>query len=190
MQPQLYLVASALVLAIIVVVFRVIVPRSYRHLGRLGGLASASQYIAILVWVAFGCLNLPRGWPAVRVGPVQEAVGWVLFVGGWLIVLVSLLRLGLRRSHGLEVAGLRQTGLYGLSRNPQATAFLIAMVGYVVLWPTWRNAGLVALAIVFNHLMIRAEEEHLGRVFGREYEGYCRQVPRYIGRTVRIEDDG
>lgn len=185
MAPGPYFVAAALVLAIIVVVFCVIVPLSYRRRGRLSWPASASQYLAILAWVALGCLNLPRGWPAVRVGAVQEAIGWILFVGGWALVLAALLRLGVRRSHGLEVAGLRQTGLYGLSRNPQAVAFLIAMAGYLILWPTWRNVGVVAVVAALSHLMIRAEEAHLREVFGPEYGRYSQRVPRYVGRINR-----
>lgn len=181
MKPWLYLIVATMVLATIVLVFRVVVRSSYRRRGRLTRTASAAQYVAILAWVVFGCLNLTRGWPAVRVGWMQETVGWVLFIGGWAVTLWSLLRLGVKRSHGLKVTGLRQTGLYGVSRNPQATAFLIAMIGYLTLWPTWRNAGVVIIVAILTHLMIRAEEEHLLKVFGSEYERYLGRVPRYFG---------
>jgi len=182
MQPWLYVVTAIVVLAVIIVVFRLVVRGSYRRHRKLSGLASTAQYVAILSWVAFGCANLPRRWPAVHVGAVQEAVGWLLFVGGWGLFLLSFLRLGVRRSHGLQVAGLRQTGPYGLSRNPQATAFLVAMVGYFVLWPTWRNLGVLVLVVVLSHLMIRTEEEHLRDVFGSEYDDYLQRVRRYLGR--------
>jgi protein-S-isoprenylcysteine O-methyltransferase Ste14 len=185
MQPTAYFFSAALTLAVVVAVFRLVVPASYRRRGRLSWAASAAQYLAILAWVAFGWFNLPVGWPAVRVGAVQEAVGWVLFVGGWALVVAGLARLGVRRSHGLEVAGLRQTGLYSLTRNPQAVAFSIAMVGYLVLWPTWRNVGVVMVVAVLAHLMIRAEETHLRSVFGPEYERYLDNVPRYVGPRHR-----
>ena len=73
-------------------------------------------------------------------------------------------------------------GLYGLSRNPQSAAFVVSMVGYFTLWPTWRNAGVLLLVMVLIHLMIRTEEEHLSAVFGPEYTRYLERVPRYFGR--------
>lgn len=192
MTPLLYAIGATLVLAITVVVFRLIVPRSYRQRGRLTWSASAAQYVAILAWVAFVYLNLQRGWPAVRVGLVQETIGWVLFLGGWVVVLTSLLRLGVRRSHGLQVNALRRTGLYGLTRNPQTVAFLIAMFGYLVLWPSWRNVGALVLVGILSHLMIRAEEDHLRDVFGPRYDRYIRCAPRYLGfpsrRNTNLED--
>ena len=181
MTPTAYVLGAALVLGVIVLVFRVIVPYSYRRRGRLTAAASAAQYAAILSWVAFGWLNISRGWPSVGVGPVQAAVGWILFIRGWALTLSGIFRLGVRRSHGLQVSGLQQHGLYAISRNPQATAFLAAMAGYLVLWPSWRNLGVVALVVVLAQLMIRAEEEHLRAVFGPEYEQYLRRVPRYLG---------
>jgi protein-S-isoprenylcysteine O-methyltransferase Ste14 len=64
-------------------------------------------------------------------------------------------------------------------------AFLIAMAGYLILWPTWRNVGVVAVVAALSHLMIRAEEAHLREVFGPEYGRYSQRVPRYVGRTNR-----
>jgi protein-S-isoprenylcysteine O-methyltransferase Ste14 len=54
-----------------------------------------------------------------------------------------------------------------------------------VLWPTWRNAGVVLLAWSLLHFMIRSEEEHLLDVFGAEYDSYMRRVPRYLGPSGR-----
>lgn len=180
MAPLPYFVSALLVLVVTFIVFRVAVRRDYKRSGRLTWLSTLLEYAAILAWVIFGSLNIPRGWPAVQVGPVQEIVGWVLFIGGWPVTLTGFFRLGVRRSHGLQVAGLRQTGLYRLTRNPQVVAFLAAMIGYLLLWPTWRNVGVLILIIVLCHVMILTEEEHLRDVFGEEYEGYCGRVPRYI----------
>jgi protein-S-isoprenylcysteine O-methyltransferase Ste14 len=181
MAPLTYFGSALLVLIITFVVFRVAVRRDYLRSGRLTPLSTFMESVAILSWVCFGYLNIPRGWPVVRVGPLQETVGWVLFIGGWLVVFAGIFRLGIRRSHGLQVNTLRQTGLYRLTRNPQAVAFIVAMVGYLVLWPTWRNIGVLILVVVLAHLMILSEEEHLRDVFGDEYERYRERVPRYLG---------
>lgn len=188
MTPSAYITSAGLVLATIILVFRVVVRRVYGDTGRLTASASAAQYVAILAWVVFGSLNVSPGWPRVHVGWGQEAFGWFLFIGGWAVFLWSLVRLGIRRSHGLRVSGLRQSGLYSLSRNPQSAAFLVAMIGYVTLWPTWRNAGVLFLVTVLTHLMIRTEEEHLSAVFGPEYRRYLERVPRYFGRSRQLMD--
>jgi protein-S-isoprenylcysteine O-methyltransferase Ste14 len=180
MTPLPYLAGALVVLIVGVVVFRVVVRRDYRRLGRLTTLSTLLQYVAILAWVCFGWLNMPRGWPAVSVGVAQAAVGWLLFAGGWAVFFAAFMRLGFHRSHGAEPTSLHQAGLYALTRNPQIVGFLAAMVGYVVLWPTWRNAGVVALIVVLAEVMARTEEEHLRAVFGAEYERYCQRVPRYF----------
>ena len=180
MEPLGYFVGAAAVLAITQVVFRFVVRREYLAVGRLRWPASLAQYVAILAWVGFGWLNAPRDWPAVHVGAVQATAGWALFVGGWAVTLAGIARLGVFRSHGLQVSGLRTTGLYRLTRNPQAAAFVAAMVGYVALWPSWRNLGVLVLVAILCDEMIRAEEIHLRAVFGDEYERYREQVPRYL----------
>jgi protein-S-isoprenylcysteine O-methyltransferase Ste14 len=181
MEPLTYLVFAILVLAVVFVVFRVAVPRGYAKSGKLTPLYTLLEYVAILSWVWFGYVNRPPDWPTVHVGPALQVVGWALFIGGWVFALAGMVGLGLRRTHGLQANALRQTGLYRLTRNPQVVAFLAAIVGYVMLWPTWRNAGVLVLVAVLCHTMIKAEEKHLRDVFGDEYVRYCARVPRYLG---------
>ncbi|MDH5590290.1 MAG: hypothetical protein OEZ37_09600, partial [Gemmatimonadota bacterium] len=54
------------------------------------------------------------------------------------------------------------------------------MIGYLVLWPSWPNVGVLILIVILAHLMILAEEEHLSAVFGDDYERYRMRVPRYV----------
>ena len=35
------------------------------------------------------------------------------------------------------------------------------------------------------HTMVIVEEQHLRRVFGREYQDYCARTPRYLGFPKR-----
>ncbi len=135
----------------------------------------------------FAWLNRPPEWPEHGARSVTTILGWCLLIGGGAPFLWALLfGLGPGRSHGLRVDDLRQAGLYAISRNPQVVGFLIAMLGYLFLWPTARNAGSVVLVACITHLMIRTEEEHLHDRFGEPYGLYRRRVPRYLGLSPRF----
>jgi protein-S-isoprenylcysteine O-methyltransferase Ste14 len=192
MNTPTYLAAAALVLAAAYLIFRVIVRRDYQARGKLSPLSSLLEWVAILLWVAFAAANQPPGAPADGGGVAIRIIGWCLLVGGALSFAAALLfELGWRRSHGLQVDSLRQSGLYALSRNPQVVGFLIAMLGYLLLWPSARSAGSTALVAIITHLMVRTEEEHLQARFGDDYERYRQRVPRYLGiRRRRLGSRG
>jgi protein-S-isoprenylcysteine O-methyltransferase Ste14 len=111
-------------------------------------------------------------------------VGLATYAGLVFVVLVISFVV-FRRSHGRDVTGLRQSGLYRFSRNPQVVAFLIAVVGNLALWPTWETTVSLLLLAVLLRMMIHTEQEHLLRVFGEEYVQYCRRVPRLVGLPTR-----
>jgi len=96
-------------------------------------------------------------------------------------LIIGMAKLGFRRSNGLEVNVLKQTGLYRLSRNPQILACSLAVVGYALFWPTWHTLGWIVIFMIIVHLMVLTEEENLRKAFGDEYLKYCQRVPRYIG---------
>lgn len=180
MDLLVYLVAAALVAGICFVVFRVLLRRDYRRRGRLAPLSALLEYVAVGSWVTFGYVNITADWPAVHVLPALEVVGWTLFAGGFVLLFVNIIHLGILRSHGQRVTELEQSGFYGWSRNPQIVVFLAGIVGYVLLWPNWRNAGVLVLVGVLAHMMVLTEEEHLEDVFGDEYRKYRERVPRYV----------
>jgi protein-S-isoprenylcysteine O-methyltransferase Ste14 len=89
--------------------------------------------------------------------------------------------LGILRSMGLGT-GLKVTGLYRISRNPQILGCALYIIAFIVLWPSWYALGWgLSLTGILN-LMVRTEEEHLRNTYGQEYEGYCKRVPRYLGK--------
>ncbi len=180
MGPFAYASLAFVILLVNFLVFRVVVRRDYQRTGQLTPLSTLMEYVAIGSWVGFSYINRPPDWPAVHVGPVLKALGSILFYGGLSLTVLSLVALGIRRSHGHEVTRLKQSGFYRLSRNPQALAFVVAIIGNLVLWPTWKNLVSLGLLVVLLCLMIRTEEEHLGRAFGEEYEHYCQRVPRVL----------
>ena len=76
-------------------------------------------------------------------------------------------------------------GFYRYVRNPMYLGFF---VGWVGLWVIFGRANLGAIAVTFVvvlgvNLFVRLyEEPHLRKIFGAEYEEYCRNVRRWTPR--------
>ncbi len=76
-------------------------------------------------------------------------------------------------------------GFYRYVRNPMYVGFF---VGWLGLWVVFGRANLVAIAVVCVVVLGIAlfvqlyEEPTLRRMFGAQYEEYCRNVPRWIPR--------
>jgi len=180
-----YFISAFLILAIAFIIFRVIVRRTYLKRGRLTFIATALES---LIWGPFFCFPYiynPPSWPAFwRRDQGQNLwlayAATVLIVLGLVLGLASMAYLGFRRSCGQQVDKLRQTGIYGLSRNPQVVTFSLMILGVVLRWPSWYALGWVMIFAAMIHMMVLTEEEHLRDVFGDEYARYCRRVPRYI----------
>lgn len=96
--------------------------------------------------------------------------------------LAAGVRLGTGASFGVSAPALQASGLYGLVRNPQVSAMGIGLLGYLILWPTWRLIGVVLLYFPIAHLMVITEEEHLARTLRGRYQEYLTRVPRYVPR--------
>jgi protein-S-isoprenylcysteine O-methyltransferase Ste14 len=85
-----------------------------------------------------------------------------------------------RMGSARERTSLKTDGLYRLSRNPMYVGVystLSASALYTL------NPMVLAAAIfvaVVHHRIILAEEEYLGRAFGKEYTDYCLRVRRYL----------
>jgi protein-S-isoprenylcysteine O-methyltransferase Ste14 len=72
-------------------------------------------------------------------------------------------------------------GLYRLSRNPMYVGVLLLVFGQALLFDSLA-VGVYAgvLAAGFHLRVLWFEEPHLRKVFGPDYEDYCRRVPRWL----------
>ena len=76
-------------------------------------------------------------------------------------------------------------GFYRYVRNPMYVGFL---TGWVGLWILFGRASMNAISIAATLVIGVAlfvqiyEEPHLRKLFGAEYEEYCRNVPRWVPR--------
>jgi protein-S-isoprenylcysteine O-methyltransferase Ste14 len=74
-------------------------------------------------------------------------------------------------------------GPYAVARNPMYVGMLLALVGWLALYPTAALAiYAAAVALGFHVWVVFYEEPHLRRVFGAEYDDYCSRVGRWFPR--------
>ena len=186
MKAVVYIVAALLLVIVAFIVFRILVRRDYQQRGRL---TLFTGFLELLVWglyMSLPYLYNPPQWVLfwsckAPVGKYVRVIGMVLTVIGLVSAFATMLWFGLRRAFGLQVEGLVQSGLYGVTRNPQLVTGSLMVIGTAMLWPSWYAAGWVVLYGVVGHLMVVTEEDHLREVYGEEYERYCEQIPRYVG---------
>lgn len=119
---------------------------------------------------------------------------------GWLLILVSLallvecfVRFANHGGTPAPVAAppkLVVNGLYARTRNPMYVAVVGLIFGQACVFA---NAALIAYGLamffVFFLWVYYYEEPTLRRVFGDEYEAYCKHVPRWRPRFVPWRGD-
>jgi protein-S-isoprenylcysteine O-methyltransferase Ste14 len=172
------LIAGGLLLLAFYVFARV--RSDYQARGTLTRSVAVLQTGFFFVYALSSYLFLDSRLTAISSEGALLAVAVLLMIAGLSAVLLSMPFLG-RRSFGREVGQLHTSGIYHYSRNPQLVGSFTFIVGYVMLWPSWTGALWAVLWLPISYLMVRAEEGHLVKVFGKEYEEYCARTPRYIG---------
>jgi protein-S-isoprenylcysteine O-methyltransferase Ste14 len=77
-------------------------------------------------------------------------------------------------------------GLYRFTRNPMYVGVLSVILGQALYYGSLRVAryGCVVLACFYLFVLLY-EEPTLRRLFGEQYEDYCREVPRWFLPRLR-----
>jgi len=178
-----YLSLLSLVVLFGYLVFRVAVRRDYERKGRLSAFSTLLEGLIFFLHANLSYTFLPARWPAFPSLPDNEfhnAVGLGILAIGIVITLWSMISLGLCRALGQQTGSLYRSGFYQYSRNPQVIAYSLVVIGFALLWPSIYGLGWILVYGAIVHMMVRTEEEHLGRIFSSEYEDYCKEVPRYL----------
>jgi protein-S-isoprenylcysteine O-methyltransferase Ste14 len=162
------------------VVLRIFARRSYRAHGRLSPTVSFIQSLFFFVYGGFPTLYLGMDWPSIYVNPWLHGIGLTILVIGLGFLFYGMFHLGINRSVGRGARTLERSRLYQYSRNPQALACGLYILGFTILWPSGYAIGWALLYPILIHSMVLTEEEHLLRVYGEDYADYCQHVPRYL----------
>ena len=162
--------------------------------GAIASLVVGAAFLALWFWL------LPP-WLGFR-ADTPRAVGW-----RWLAALPSALGFAValrciwdfgRTGHGTPAPmappqRLVVVGFYRYVRNPMYVGFFVGWAGLWVIFgrASWPAIAGTAAALLGVGLFVRLyEEPTLRRLFGAEYEDYCRNVPRWIPRLRAWEGSG
>ena len=108
-----------------------------------------------------------------------------LFIGITIILLGSILvswgmkTLGMNNTFG-EAKGLKTTGAYQITRNPQYLGDIILYIGLILLVNSLYVAIILILKIVIFILAPIAEESWLDEKYGDDYREYTKGVQRFL----------
>jgi protein-S-isoprenylcysteine O-methyltransferase Ste14 len=167
-----------------------ILERVRRDYASQGSLRRSTSNLEIVMFFLHGCLmgiSYPgeASWPPVSPYSAVVILGVVLALIGLANMLTALRVFGpFWRMLGLNVEGLKQSGIYRRTRNPQLIGYWLMLLAIPVVWPSQYAWVSALLYWPVAHRMVMIEEEHLEAQFGEEYLEYCRQTPRYIGRAT------
>ncbi|MFQ5885388.1 MAG: methyltransferase family protein [Thermoplasmata archaeon] len=143
------------------------------------------------IWFVVGGWGI-MGLGVVAVGILDWETFWLmhwsrLIPGGLLasfgLVLNHLGSLGTHQDFGLEGGPLRTDGPFQYTRNPQYVGLILAFTGMILITNSFWALITGILIILWLLLAPFSEEPWLREQFGKEYEEYCKNVPRFIGRA-------
>lgn len=185
MKLKIYLFFGILLMLFAYLVFRRVVRREYSSHGRLSAFASILQLLVFIGFFSFPYLFNPPEWPWFwRISDsrtrVWQLIGLALICIGFLVAFSTMAWFGIGKAFGVNIEGLTCHGPYKISRNPQILGGYLLVIGTSLQWPSLYTVGWVLMYAAISHWMVITEEEHLSRIYGKEYENYCLEVPRYL----------
>lgn len=176
-------IGSALFLFVSFLIFRIPVRNDYLVRGKLSWSSAGLETLVFALHANLPYLYLRVKWPGVPPLPVNRFQVWIslgISVLGIIMTLGIMVYLGFITSLGQGSAGIRQTGPYQWTRNPQLLSYSLALIGLAALYPSVESVTWILLYGVIAQVMVLTEEEYLTSTFGNAYLEYCARVPRYI----------
>ncbi len=116
---------------------------------------------------------------------VRYAIGVPIMVLSFGITLRGYRFLGLDNTY-CESDGLVTSGMYAYSRNPQYVTSVLATVGLGISSGSWLTLALAAILFLIYFLFVLNEERWLLQGYGRSFQDYMRQTPRFVDERSLI----
>ena len=122
--------------------------------------------IALLIYLATRMEDL-------RVPSALNVLGWIAFVLGAILVVLSTLTLVSNRETGLI-----EHGVYGIIRHPMYVGAILLFLCWACFMPHWITVLIVLVNIpIIYAYMLQGERFNLTK-FGEAYQQYMERVPR------------
>ena len=90
------------------------------------------------------------------------------------------IQVGVPELTGGQKGVLLTEGIYGWIRHPRYVESVLWILGYSLFTNYLALYLVFLLTLPVMHIIVLLEEKELRERFGRDYEAYCRRVPRYI----------
>ena len=184
-----YWIGIVLTLLAAFLVFRVAVRRDYLNRGSLSVFSTIFEFVIFALHANVIYLHLSVPWPQLPPAPENTAqlyFGAAVSILGLLATLAIMAHLGFSTTMGQQPEGVRQTGPYRWTRNPQLMTYGVLLLGFGIMYPSIQTASWILLFAAIGYLMVLTEEEHLSTLFGEKYNDYCNKVPRFIINWKKI----
>jgi protein-S-isoprenylcysteine O-methyltransferase Ste14 len=141
-----------------------------------------SKYSILLLWGAMVMQSWGIRIYMVGVPRPLQLIALLFWVCGFAFMYLGRFTMGdsFRLGTPREDTRLRTVGLFRTSRNPMYVGVYLTIAASTLYTanPLVILLGLFVIAV--HHRIVLAEENHLRKVFGREYLEYCSRVRQYI----------
>jgi len=142
----------------------------------------ASKYSILVLWGAMVIQSWGISISFVEVPRFLQLIALLFWILGFTLLYLGRFKMGdsFRLGTPKEDTSLMVDGLFRLSRNPMYVGMYATIVATALYTLNPIVILLGAFVVAIHHTIVLAEEEHMQKVFGREYLDYCNRVGRYI----------
>ena len=178
-----YLICSILFIFFSFFVFRIVVRNDYHKKQKLSAVSYLLELVVFAIHANMMYFFIPAKWPnlpQLTSDSILLVVFSVFLFVGFIILIIAWFGLGTASSFGLDKEGLKTTGIYQYTRNPQLLGYGLILLSFIILYPSWYSLSWFVQYVIISYFMILSEEEFLRLRYGKKFEDYCNTVPRII----------
>ena len=141
-----------------------------------------SKCSIIVLWGAMALASWGIGFSLVQVPRLLQLIALAFWFAGFALLYLGRLKMGnsFRLGTPKEDTRLKTDGLFRLSRNPMYVGVYATIIASSLYTLSPIVILLGAFVVAVHHAIVLAEENHMQRVFCREYSEYCSRVRRYV----------
>jgi protein-S-isoprenylcysteine O-methyltransferase Ste14 len=142
----------------------------------------ASKYSILVLWGAMVMQSWGIRISMVDVPRALQLMALLLWILGFTLLYLGRFKMGdsFRLGTPKEDTSLKVDGLFRLSRNPMYVGMYATMAASALYTVNPLVILLGVFVVAIHHTIVLAEEEHMQKVFGREYLDYRNRVRQYI----------